>query len=486
MEHNAAPDTPLLPPWRRALVIGLGRSGVAAARLLAAAGVHVRAYDQRPHTAAAPHPGVATLPAGCELFLGEDEVPRAALEGVDALILSPGVPPTPILARQRALAPKAAILGELSLALRAVQSRWRGIKTALITGTNGKSTVTAMTGALLTAAGGRPFTGGNLGTPLSEAVLAALDGSAPPDALVLECSSYQLETISGAFPVDVAMVLNVTPDHLSRYDSMQHYAETKARVFLGLKPAGLALLESRDDWTAHLRAWVPEGARLVLVDPAPGTETASAGAHARILGEEGPGHGLQLPGGEQYPRAALRLAGRHNSKNALFALAAARHLGASPEACLQGLRDFAGLPHRMEPIGTRDGVVFFNDSKATNMASVIASLDGFDRPFVLIAGGRPKGDDLTPLRGLLAAQGRGLVAIGEAASAVLAATGDVVPTARAETMAQAVERARELARPGDAVILSPACASFDWYPSYAHRGRDFCDIVRALERSPGA
>ena len=223
----------------------------------------------------------------------------------------------------------------------------------------------------------------------------------------------------------------------------------------------------------------------MLVGPAEHAGTGN-GESAQILGDEGPGHTLELPGDEHYPRAALRLAGRHNSKNALFALAAARHLGATPEACLRGLTDFAGLPHRMEPIGTQRGVLFFNDSKATNVASVLASLDGFDRPFVLIAGGRPKGDDLSPLRRLLAQQGRGLVAIGEAASAVLAATGDVVPSQRAKTMAEAVERARSMARPGDAVVLSPACSSFDWYPSYRHRGEDFRDIVRALERSTGA
>ncbi|MCA9714240.1 MAG: UDP-N-acetylmuramoyl-L-alanine--D-glutamate ligase [Myxococcales bacterium] len=485
MAKANTPQVPgLLPRWRAALVIGAGLSGVAAARLLAAAGVPVRVYDRRPHTQAAPHPGVAALPPGCALFLGEDAVPAAALQDIDVMVLSPGVPPAPILERQRAHAPEALVHGELSLALLAIRARWPGIPTALITGTNGKSTVTALLGALLEAAGQRPFVGGNLGTPLSDAVLESLSG-ARPDALVLECSSYQLETVRGDFPVHVGMVLNVTPDHLSRYASMAEYADTKGRVLHGLTAGGLALLEAADPWTPRLRAQVPPRAELVLVDPSGlSPRDIADAAVAEILGE-GPGHALRLASGEQLPRARLQLAGRHNSKNALFALTAARHLGASLADCERGLAGFSGLPHRMERIGAYGDVLYYNDSKATNVASVLASLDGFDRPFVLIAGGQPKGDDLSPLRALLASRGRGLVAIGEAASAVLAATGGIVPSTQAETMAQAVDRAREMARPGDAVILSPACSSFDWYESYHHRGEDFRAIVRALERAAG-
>lgn len=443
-----------------ALVIGAGASGRAAAELLLALGARVRVYDQNPR---------AQVPAGAEPLLGSPELPPAALAGVDRMVLSPGVPPARFRAALAEHAPQARVDGEMSLALAVAAARWGRRPTVLVTGTNGKSTVTALTGALLEAAGRRPFVGGNLGVPLSTALLAGLRDHAPaPDCLILECSSFQLETL-GAHPVDVAMVLNLTADHLDRYPTMRDYADAKARVFAGLAPDGLALLDAGDPWTDYFRAQVHAG-RLVLVDHPGG---------ARIDGP-GPGDSLVLPGGESYPRAALPLAGRHNSKNALFALLAARHLGAAPEACARGLAGFTGLPHRMTLVRELAGVRWYDDSKATNVASVLASLDGFDRPFVLIAGGRAKGDDLTPLRELLRRSGRALVAIGEATESFFALGEGVVPTVRATAMDAAVAAARELARPGDAVVLSPACASYDWFKNYAERGDTFARLVRAL------
>ncbi|MCY1065840.1 UDP-N-acetylmuramoyl-L-alanine--D-glutamate ligase [Nannocystis sp. RBIL2] len=443
-----------------ALVIGAGASGRAAAELLVFLGARVRLYDQNPG---------ATVPEGVEPVLGAADVPAGAFAGVDLMVLSPGVPPERFRAAQQQFAPQARVHGEMSLSLAIASARFGRLPTVLITGTNGKSTVTALTGALLAAGGLKPFVGGNLGVPLAAALLDLLRTGAPaPDALVLECSSFQLETLGHA-ATDVAMVLNITPDHLDRYPTLDDYAATKARVFTGLHTGGLALLDAGDGWTAFLRARVGAG-RLVLVDDPDG---------ARIVGP-GPGDSLDLPGGDSFPRAALPIPGRHNSKNALFALLAARHLGVDPAACLRGLEGFHGLPHRMTFVRERAGVRFYDDSKATNVASVLASLDGFDRPFVLIAGGRAKGDDLTPLRELLRRSGRALVAIGESADSFYPLADGVVPARRASTMAEAVEVAAALAGPGDAVVLSPACASYDWFKNYGERGDTFARLVRAL------
>jgi len=451
-------------PWTRALVIGLGRSGLAAAALLRALGLKVRGYDARAD--------VEGLPAGVEPVLGEAVAPDAAFEGIDLLVLSPGVPPGEFLRQRERLAPKADVHGELGLALWLVNAGvrgWSAVPTVLVTGTNGKSTVTALTGALCEAGGLRPFTGGNLGVPLCERLLQGLDGGVPwVGSLVLECSSYQLETLPRV-RTDVAMIINVTPDHLDRYASMEAYARTKARIFEGLGRDGLAILDAEDEWTERLR---PKG----------GPEVALVGdPRAAVVSGEGAEQALVLRGGgERYARSSLRIAGGHNARNALFALLAARHLGVSAEDCLRGLQEFGGLPHRMVWVRELDGIAYYNDSKATNVVSALAGLAGLDRPFVLIAGGLSKGDDLAPLRELLTRRGRGLVAVGSSAEQFAAMAEGVVPVVHAGLMDDAVVKARALAKPGEAVVLAPCCASFDQYKSYAHRGELFAATVLGL------
>ncbi|HVI02212.1 MAG TPA: UDP-N-acetylmuramoyl-L-alanine--D-glutamate ligase [Enhygromyxa sp.] len=454
--------------FRRALVVGCGQSGVSAALLLRAAGCEVRLYDRRAE--------LAGLPAeldGCARYLGSEMAPDEAFAGIDLLLLSPGVPPGPWIARH-SVRPEAVILGELSLALFVIARGFANgerIPTVLITGTNGKSTVTALTGAMLEAGGLDPFVGGNIGIPLCDLVLAVASGARQqPGALVLECSSYQLETARvrpDAPTTSVAMLLNVTPDHLDRYGSIERYGKTKARIFEGLDASSLALLSAKDPLTPVLRARVPAIAKCELVD---------GDAPPRLSGDA-----LQLRDDESYGRELVPLAGRHNLVNSLFALAAARHLGVSREACEQALRSFEALPHRMKVIGERDGVLFYDDSKATNVASVLAGLDGFERPFVLICGGRAKqGDDIGALREVLARQGRGVVAIGESAQSFLAMADGVVPSVHANDMHEAVRLAAGMARSGDAVLLSPACASWDMYRSFAHRGEVFAAAVASL------
>lgn len=457
--------------FRRALIVGCGQSGVSAALLLRAAGCEVRLFDRRAEIAGLP----VELDA-CARFFGTELAPDSAFDSIDLLLLSPGVPPGPWRERHRMLVPEAEIHGELSLALLVIArgfEQGEHIPTVLITGTNGKSTVTALTGAMLEAGGLDPFVGGNLGIPLCDLLLAVASGARrQPGALVLECSSYQLETtrVSPEAPTtSVAMLLNVTPDHLDRYGTLAQYGETKTRIFEGCAAHSLALLSGKDPMTPILRARVPAVVACELVDgAAPPCLSAS-------------GEALELRAGESYGRELVPLAGRHNLVNALFALAAARHLGIPREACEQALREFEALPHRMNPIGERDGVVFYDDSKATNVASVLAGLDGFERPFVLICGGRAKqGDDIGALREVLAKQGRGVVAIGESAQLFLDMAKGVVPSVRANDMHEAVRLAAGMARPGDAVLLSTACASWDMYRSFAHRGQVFAEAVASL------
>lgn len=454
-------EPPAAPRWRSALVIGLGASGLAAARLLLDLGVGVRGYDRRGE--------LDHLPGDLETLLGTPAPPADAFDGVDLVVLSPGVAPLPVRALATAHAPDADILGELSLGLRLLEDLGRSPRIVLVTGTNGKSTVTALTGHLLQSAGRDAFTGGNLGTPLCTLVRECRAGTrAWPDDLVLECSSFQLETYTPV-PTAVAMVLNVTPDHLDRYTSLEEYAATKARVFSGLTSNDLALVDAEDPWSSRIA-------------PTHGPRVARVGEVGKGHVEgEGSGRALVVGDDPPYPRAPLRLPGRHNSKNALFALLTARHLGATPEQCRRGLASFEGLPHRMVLVRELGGVRYYDDSKATNVASALASLGGLDEPFVLIAGGRAKGDDLTPLKELIARRAQGVVAIGEAAPHFAALGTDArVPTATAATMEDAVKTARSMARPGDAVVLAPACASFDQYRSYAHRGQVFAAAVDKL------
>lgn len=464
-------DLQALASLRRALVVGCGQSGIAAAALLQAAGVELRLFDRRAEVQ-----GLPPRLAEAERVFGQEMAPDEAFEDLDLIVLSPGVPPGPWLEARRRLVPEAEIHGELSLAMAVIAASPEGasLPTVLVTGTNGKSTVTALTGAMLAAGGLDPFVGGNLGVPLCELVLEVHEGRrSQPGALVLECSSYQLETLRAAPEAPtttVAMLLNVSPDHLERYASIDEYAETKARIFDSLDAHSLALLSAKDPFTPRLRERVPAVADCKLVD---GPEPPRVAAHDQAL---------ELRPGEFYPRELVPLAGRHNLVNALFALAAARHLGVEAQDCERALREFEALPHRMNPIAEREGVIFYDDSKATNVASVLAGLDGFERPFVLICGGRAKqGDDLGALREVLARQGKGLVALGESAEQFLAMAQDVVPTRRAADMHEAVREAAALAEAGDAVLLSPACASWDMYRSFVHRGEVFAEAVATLD-----
>ena len=441
---------------RRVTVVGLAKSGIAAARLLAAAGADVRGTDAKP--IASLGPDVAALSgAGVRLVDGP-----AALDGAELLVVSPGVP---LYGDQ--LAPARArlvpVIGELELAWRAMEA-----DTIAITGTNGKTTTTALTGALLAEQSRPVFVGGNIGTPLAA---RALDF--PADGLVVaEVSSFQLETIE-AFQPRVAAVLNVTPDHLDRHRTFARYLDAKARIFMNQTEHDCAVLNADDEAAASLaartRAHVVWFSRQRTLDH--GVFVQDGWLVARLNG-----HGDRI-----CPLGDIQLRGAHNVENVLAATACALWTGMDPAAIRKGIGAFRGVAHRIERVHDARGVTFYNDSKGTNVASTIKALESFTEPVVLIAGGKGKGQDFAPLAAAARGRVRAAVLIGvdhEQIRRPFAAAG--IPTEHAESMEEAVRKAAQRALIGDVVLLSPACASFDMFQNYEHRGEVFKDVVRRI------
>ena len=440
---------------RRALVVGLGKSGVAAARLLATYGARVAVADDK---------GEGELGDSLRQL---DGVPHEqhlgglrqdAFRERDLVVVSPGVPlSAPPIAEARSRGVE--VIGEVELAARFIEEPIAGI-----TGTNGKSTTTALTAHLLRAAGKKVFAGGNLGDALSNRVLSG----GKLDATVCELSSYQLEGIA-SLRCAAAAALNVTPDHLDRYPSLEAYAAAKERIFANQKAGDAAVLNLADPRVAAMRT--PEGVRRRGFDPRGRNAEAAGFLRAKSV--------LAVDGAE-YDLRAPTLRGAHNAENALAALLLARHLGAPPWALQQGLDTYPGLPHRLEPVRTLDGVEWVNDSKGTNVDSVEKSLSAFDAGVLLIMGGRGKGAPYAPLRALFPGRVRALLTIGEDAPRIAEELGDLAPVTACGDLRTAVAQARKLARPGDAVLLSPACASYDQFRNFEDRGEQFKALVRGL------
>jgi UDP-N-acetylmuramoylalanine--D-glutamate ligase len=445
---------------KRVTVVGLARSGVAAARLCAREGAAVTVTDRRAE--AELEAPLRALPGGVRRRLGGHDL--ADFEGADLVVVSPGVPmanPEIEAARRRGVP----VWGEVELGFRLLAP---GATVVGITGTNGKSTTTALTGALLQA--DRPtFVGGNLGTPLCEHLLAG-DRAA---AVVLELSSFQLEGIE-RFHAHVGAVLNVTPDHLDRYPGVEAYAAAKARLFAAQQPEDFAIANGRDP-RALAMASASRGDLYEF-----GFGPPADGAARDPGGEPGPGGGeiwftRRSRGPERFLLRNRALRGRHNRENAMAAALCARLLGVAGERVQAGLDAFQGLPHRLELVRERDGVRYVNDSKATNVASTLVALESFDTPIRLILGGQGKGEDYTPLRAPVAERCAGVYLIGEEAERLAA----VVGGERCGTLERAVDAAASAARPGEIVLLSPACASFDQFEDYEARGRTFKELVAA-------
>jgi UDP-N-acetylmuramoylalanine--D-glutamate ligase len=351
------------------------------------------------------------------------------------------------------------VIGELELASRFARGR-----TAAITGTNGKSTTTALLGHVAAASGARVFTGGNLGTPLCEAALSGREY----DFLIIEVSSFQLETIDGFRP-DVAILLNLRPDHLDRYASFGEYAAAKARIFMNQGPGDAAVVNADDPEAVRCAS----GARSRMFRL---SSAARTGAGAVVA--PGPSGGFMIEwecGGrpEKYGFDNPWLPGAHNAMNAAAAVAAARLLGVPAPEAGGALNTFRGLEHRMELFARRGGVAWYNDSKATNVDSASVALASFERGVIWIAGGRHKGSPYTPLRPLVEGRVKAALLIGEAAPLIAADLGGAADIRMCETLENAAREAAALSVPGDTVLLSPACSSFDQFRNYEERGRAF-------------
>ena len=438
---------------RQTLVLGAGRTGQAVARALAARGVGVRLADVRPREALV----LEELPWAVELRLGEDGEPLLA--GVDLVVPSPGVPSSARLltaARARGLT----VRSEIEVACRLL-----GCPILAVTGTNGKSTTTTLIGLAFERAGRRTFTGGNLGTPL----IAALER--PPDVAVVEVSSFQLEWVDGFRP-QVACLLNLSPDHLDRHGSLSGYRDAKARLFAAQTADDFAVLNRDDPETWRLATGL--AARVVSF----GMEPVDRGAFTTEDGIV-----LRLPDRpeERYSLARTRLVGRHNVENVLAAVTVARLGGAPPEAVQAAIDTIEPLPHRLAFVRERGGVRWFDDSKATNVGAAAKSLASFAGRVVLLAGGVGKGGGYELLARAAAGKVRLALLFGRARDEMASAlTAAGVPVAEVTTLEVAVSTAAAVARPGDTVLLAPACASFDMFPDYAARGRVFRAAVEAL------
>jgi UDP-N-acetylmuramoylalanine--D-glutamate ligase len=444
---------------RRVTVVGLAKSGIAAARLLRAAGAEVTGADAKPLEALG-REAVALREAGVRLVTGGGD----AIEGATLVVVSPGVPlEAPQLAPARARG--VPIIGELELGWRAMEA-----ETIAITGTNGKTTTTALTGALLAEQPRPVLVGGNIGTPLAAHALTF-----PRDGLVVaEVSSFQLETIE-TFQPRVAAVLNLTPDHLDRHGDFAAYVDAKARIFLNQTAADCAVLNADDAATAALASrtlahvlWFSRQRAL---------------PHGVFVSREG-WVAAKLNGHveEVVPLAEIGLRGAHNVENVLAAAACALWLGLPAEAIRRAVGRFRAVAHRIEFVRDLRGVQFYNDSKGTNVDSSIKALESFTERVVLIAGGKGKGQDFRPLAA--AARGRvgHVVTIGEDGPKIAAAmTAAGIAVSAAPTMAAAITAAYGNAGPGDVVLLSPACASFDMFDNYEHRGDVFKKLVAVLE-----
>jgi len=438
---------------QRALVVGLGVTGYSCVRHLVARGYDVRVVDTRatPPRLTALKQDFPNVPVHC------GDLPVSAFDGIDLLVVSPGMAiGEPAIVR--AIAAGATPVGDIELFAQEANA-----PVLAVTGANGKSTVTALLGAMCQAAGWDTAVGGNIGVP----ALGLLRDPAPR-VYVLELSSFQLET-TYSLNARAATVLNITPDHMDRYADLPSYAAAKARIFAG---DGAQILNGDDP---IVRAMARPGRDVRLF-------SMTSPARDKDYGLRSEGDDVWLMRGTERLLAAseIRLPGRHNLTNVLAAMALADAAGVPRNAQQQAARTFAGLPHRTEVVGHYQGVTWINDSKGTNVGATLAAIAGMTAPVVLIAGGDGKGADFTPLKPAVAERARMVVLIGRDAPQIETALGGVVPVYRAADMRAAVTRAAELAQAGDVVLLSPACASFDMFRNYEHRGDVFKTTVKEV------
>jgi UDP-N-acetylmuramoylalanine--D-glutamate ligase len=452
---------------KRVLVVGLGKSGVASALFLKARGARVTVSDTKSGDELR-NEIPALLDHGITVETGGHG--ERTFRGQDLIVVSPGVPvDAPLLVQARALGE--AVIGEIELAAQFLPG-----PIVAITGSNGKTTTTALTGEILAAGGLSTLVGGNIGTP----AISLAERAKPETVIVLEVSSFQLETIQ-TFRPKVAVVLNVTPDHLDRHRTFEAYVNAKARMFENQQASDFAVLNADDPpcvamagrtsaqvfWFSRKKevqqgAWVRDG-RIVFRD-------------ASIPKENARREIMQV--------SEIPLKGAHNLENVLAAVCAGALMGCASEKIRQAVRDFKAVEHRLEFVATIRGVDYYNDSKATNVDATIKALESFPANIHLILGGKDKGSDYTVLSDLLRQRVKRVYTIGAAAakieSQLVSPKIGNVEVVRAETLENALRKANAVAEPGDVVLLAPACASFDQFKSYEHRGKAFKEIVRGL------
>lgn len=436
------------------MVLGLARTGIATARFLASRGATILASDSRSASALGPAlDALRGLPVA--YHFGREE--PAWLDGVATVVPSPGVPqnnPLLVQATRRGIE----VLSEIELAYRFLE-----VPLVAITGTNGKSTTTRLVGEILEEAGLRVFVGGNLGRPLIEFVDGAWDWG------VVEVSSFQLEWVTEFHP-RVALLLNLTADHLDRYDGIDAYGEAKARIVAAQNEKDVAVLNRDDPWVWALRAKL--AARVVSFGWSETGEGVYAAANEIVWRQGG--------AEERFPLDKVKLIGLHNVENLMAAIAAVKAVGVSAHAIRVVMERFHGIEHRLEFVREVGGVRYYNDSKGTNVGAVIKSLASFTEPVILIAGGVDKGGSYRALAPWVEKGVKKLILLGAAAETLRAALGSFADTRVVASLEAAVSEARAAAATGDVVLLSPACSSFDMFENYAERGRVFKELVASL------
>jgi UDP-N-acetylmuramoylalanine--D-glutamate ligase len=438
---------------KKVTVVGLARSGIAAARALHALGAIVTVTDKKPLEQLSEQ--VKAL-GSTSITVEAGGHPDRVFLNADIVVLSPGVPKIPQILSARQQGVK--VISELELAWLLSQSRYVGI-----TGTNGKSTVTTLVGLMLERARKKVLVAGNIGNALTEDISLLQK----QDWIVAELSSFQLEDID-TFRPRVAAILNVTQDHLDRYRTIDEYGEAKARVFMNQRKGDFLILNFDDpivkSYARRTSATVMPFSRLLRFNPGASVLNGSLTVNGRTICRVDD----------------IRIRGVHNLENALAAAAISLCAGADPDSIAAVLREFPGLEHRLEFIREKDGVLYINDSKGTNVGAVVKSVEGFSQPVILIAGGLDKGSDFSPLHDLFKKQVKLLILIGKAADKMAKALGTATETVFARTLQDAVKIAAMRAARGDVVLLSPACASFDMFKDFEDRGRQFKEAVKTL------
>lgn len=480
---------------RKILIFGLGRSGVGAANLLSDSGADVTVTDRKPEAELREY--VRRLSPSVKLCLGG--YPEN-MNGTDLVVVSPGVPlEIEHIAKARGKGLK--IIGELELAYGMTRSREHGaggrIPFLAVTGSNGKSTTTTLLNMMLRKGGFSTLLGGNIGNALTEEIQKAITKVKAEveekenlnldlnldlaDFVVVEVSSFQLESIDEFKPLG-ATILNISPDHLDRYHSMDEYSDAKAAIFRNQDEKDYLVLNADDPETMKVyktfnvqRSTFPKTFFFSRTKEVEGVYLKNGAVYFNVFNSTLETQNSKLIGVDE-----IRIKGVHNLENAMAASAMALLAGCSPEAVAATLREFPGLEHRLEFVRELEGVRYMNDSKGTNVGAVMKSLEGFLEPVILIAGGRDKAGDFGQLRPLVREKVKALILIGEAAEKIKGVLGDLTDTVFASDLLDAVKRARELAKRGDVVLLSPACASFDMFRDFEDRGHQFKKLVRGL------